>query len=281
MENKKKFRHFLLVPIVMTFVLMLVGSIISAVIMALLNRASISSSWMFLIEAYGVFVGLWIAFVIYLAIFERDILKKVFFGMKGNNLKMLTYGNLLGFAMNMVCAIVALLHKDIALSFSGIDIVYLLGAAVLVFIQSSCEEMICRGYLHMALKERYGVILAAIVNSALFAAMHLGNPGISVISIFEIFAIGICLTVVVECYDSLWMAYAIHASWNYTQNIILGLPNSGLVSEKAIMHLDAATSSIFYDVKFGIEGGITSVIVCVAVAVWLYYRYRQKKSVTD
>ena len=276
MENKKKFRHFLLVPPVMSFILMILGSLIGMIIYAACRQAVSDSAWLFLFESYGVFTGIWIITIIYLAIFEKDILKNVFNGLNGNNFKMLMIGNAIGFGMNMICALVAMLHKDIALSFSGFDIPYLLGAAVLVFIQSSAEELICRGYMHMALRERYGVIIAAIINSSFFMAMHLGNDGITWISLAEIFIIGICATVMVECYDSLWMAFALHASWNYTQNIILGLPNSGLVSEKAIMHLDAAGSSIFYDKVFGLEGGITSVIVCVIVSVVLYLLAKKK-----
>ncbi|MBQ9036041.1 MAG: CPBP family intramembrane metalloprotease [Erysipelotrichaceae bacterium] len=277
MEEKKKLRHFLLVPPVMTYVLMIVGALIGYVLYIICTRKVTDSAWLFIFESYGVFIGIWISTLIYLAIFEKDILKNVFNGLKGNNFKMLMIGNALGFAMNMICALVAMLHKDIALSFSGFDIPYLLVAAILVFIQSSAEELLCRGYLYMALKKRYGVILAALINSVFFAVTHLSNDGISWIALAEIFIIGICCTIAVEGHDSLWMAFAIHASWNYTQNIILGLPNSGLVSEKAIMHLDAAGSSIFYDKVFGLEGGITSAIVCVIVSVVLYLLAKKKK----
>ena len=57
----------------------------------------------------------------------------------------------------------------------------------------------------------------------------------------------------------------IHTAWNYTQSLLLGLPNSGIVSEKALLHLDAASDSLFYSSAFGLEGGITAVILQLAL----------------
>ncbi len=276
--NTKLKRHFILVPIIVAYGLVFLGGIVGYLLLYMAEESISDSSWLFLAENYGIFAGIWIVTLIYLSIMEKDILKNVFSGLKGNNLKMLLIGLLIGFVMNMVCAVVAMINKDIAISFSGIDIVYLLVAAVVVYIQSSAEELVCRGYMHMALRERYGIIIAALINSGLFALLHISNPGITWISIGEIFVIGLTLTVCVECLDSLWMAFAIHAAWNYTQNIILGLPNSGLVSEKAIFHLDAAKESIFYSIDFGLEGGITSIIVCALAGIILYVIARKRKN---
>jgi hypothetical protein len=55
----------------------------------------------------------------------------------------------------------------------------------------------------------------------------------------------------------------IHAGWNFTQNYLFGLPNSGLVSEASIFHLDSATgiSTWIYDWAFGVEGGVPSLFI--------------------
>jgi hypothetical protein len=61
--------------------------------------------------------------------------------------------------------------------------------------------------------------------------------------------------------------------WNFTQNFLFGLPNSGLVSEASVFHLDAATgiSNWIYSYEFGVEGGVPAVfidLVLIAVILW-------------
>ena len=60
-----------------------------------------------------------------------------------------------------------------------------------------------------------------------------------------------------------------HTAWNYTQNIIFGLPNSGIVSSFSIAKLEAATGQItfFYDPVFGVEGSAFLLIVTVVALV--------------
>ena len=57
--------------------------------------------------------------------------------------------------------------------------------------------------------------------------------------------------------------------WNFTQNFIFGLPNSGLVSEASVFHLDAATgiSNWIYSYEFGVEGGVPAVFIDLLLLV--------------
>lgn len=64
--------------------------------------------------------------------------------------------------------------------------------------------------------------------------MHLLNPGASVIPILAVFVAGIFFSLMVYYMDSLWCAMAAHAAWNYTQNVILELPNSDIVSPVSV-----------------------------------------------
>ena len=66
------------------------------------------------------------------------------------------------------------------------------------------------------------------------------------------------------------MAIAMHTAWNFTQNFIWGLPNSGTIYSFSIFQLDQATArnSLFYNVLFGVEATLTAVIVfgiCCAI----------------
>ena len=80
-------------------------------------------------------------------------------------------------------------------------------------------------------------------------------------------------------FDSLWCAYGIHTGWNFTQSILLGLPNSGLVVPYSNFELDtaAAANSFAYNVAFGIEGTILSTVV-LAVACLIVYLLGEKRN---
>jgi len=143
-----------------------------------------------------------------------------------------------------------------------------------VFVQSSSEELIDRAYLYQVLKKGYRNRWVAILgNAVIFALLHGFNPGVTLLSLTNIFVTGVLLSLLVSYYDSLWCAFGVHTGWNFTQSILLGLPNSGLVVPYSIFELDtaSASNSFAYHVAFGIEGTILSTLV-LAIACIVIYR---------
>ena len=59
------------------------------------------------------------------------------------------------------------------------------------------------------------------------------------------------------------MVMGLHTMWNFTQNFVFGLPNSGLVSQVSIFRLDVANgiSNHMYNYEFGIEGAIPALVL--------------------
>lgn len=228
---------------------------------------------------YMLFIGIWILALLFLAIFpkNRQILKTLAGGMKGNNLKMLLVGIGLGFATNLACAFTAMLNGDIHLRFDSLQIIPFLLLFVLVFIQSAAEELVCRAYFYRKILSYGGKPwLAGILNSASFALLHIMNPGLSHLALLNLFLSGLFLSAMVIYMDSIWAAMGAHCAWNFCQNILLGLPNSGIVAPFSVFKLDAAaaTNSFAYSVDFGLEGTIvaSTVLAISTVLIWLWHR---------
>ena len=183
--------------------------------------------------------------------------------------------------MNFICAMVALVHGDIKLQFDSFNPIGLLIVAICVLIQSSSEELACRVYLYQKLLKRYKHPAVAVVgNAVLFGFMHIFNPGISVLAVINITLIGIFFSLFVYYFDSMWCASAIHAAWNFTQNIIFGLPNSGHVSPFSILKLTAAKDTFAYNVDFGVEATIISLVIeliGIAAVVVIGHSKKSKK----
>ena len=222
---------------------------------------------------YTQYIVYWIATIAFLLIVKQDrpILHKLLPGEGGNTLTFLVWGMVFGFITNTICIICALLHGDIYLYFSGGNVLLFIFSFIAVVIQSGSEELMMRVFFYQRVSRRYGPIVAIIASSILFALMHIFNDYISVQALIDLFLSGVVFALMIYYFDSFFMSVMAHTLWNYTQNIIFGLPNSGYVSSFSIFKLDASTAmdSLFYNVGFGVEGSIMAIIVELASAALL------------
>jgi hypothetical protein len=171
--------------------------------------------------------------------------------------------------MNLLCAFIAMLNGDIHITFDSFRPISFLFVFLAVLIQSGAEELICRVFVYQRMMRRYGSpVFAVLVNAAFFSLLHLGNDGVSFLPLLNIFIYGLLFSAMVIWMDSPWAAMAAHASWNFCQNILLGLPNSGNVLPYSVFKLEAAaaTDSFAYSTAFGLEGAITASITLLVVA---------------
>ena len=227
------------------------------------------------VTMYLSFIGIWILTLLYLRFTKknRPILKSIGRSAVGNNLTNLLLGFVLGFVLNGVCILAAWLHKDISLHYDSFRPVAFALIFIAVFVQSSAEELVCRGFLYQRLRQSYGHPAVAIIgNSLLFAILHLTNEGVTILSVLNIFIVGVLFSFMVYYMDSIWCAMSMHAMWNFTQNIIFGLPNSGIVSPYSVFRLDASTAkdSFAYNVGFGIEGTLLADVILILACICLY-----------
>jgi len=239
----------------------------------------------FLYDYYG-FITIWVGFFLVVLIFRsnRPMLKGIKYDGHGNSIKGLLIGLALGFGTNGFCILMSVLMGDIHLSYSGFRLAPFAVFLICVFIQSAAEEIADRWYLYQKLRRRYkNPWFAIVINALVFMALHLLNPGISVLAVIQLFAVGMVFSELVYYYNGLWIAMAFHAGWNFTQSILFGLPNSGIVSAFSIFKLEAAsgTNGIFYNVAFGVEGSPGAVVLISLVGVAIYLINRGKGEYTD
>ena len=201
---------------------------------------------------------------------ESDTLAE-FYGRGRNGLKMLGWGLLLGFITNFFGIACALIHGDIKLYFDAElhQLPVFLFALFSVCLQSSSEELWCRGYLYERLHDRYPLWVAIAANGILFGLLHSFNDGASVLSITDIAICGISYSLLRWYTGNIWIAMGLHTGWNFTQAFLFGLPNSGMVSKLSLFHLHASTgiNNLVYDYTFGVEGGLPALIADLMVGV--------------
>lgn len=273
---------FIPIAYVLAFVVMSVGVIFYSLANYLLNLDGMFISVIgdedigTFLMSYMQFSGIWISVILVALIFKRNrpMLSGLAYRRNGNNFRGALIGLILGFLTNGSCILLSCLLGDIKLSFYGFEPMPFFMFFGAIFIQSGSEELLCRLYLYQKLRRGYRQPWVAIVlNAVFFMALHLPNSGINVFAVGQIMCVGVIFGLFVYYYDCLWAAITMHASWNFTQNIIFGLPNSGIVSKYSLFKLDAATaeSGLFYDADFGVEGSIGAnvilLILCVVILV--------------
>jgi len=212
---------------------------------------------------------------------EERSFQSLGFVLQGRWFREFGLGTLLG---GMLITLVALLLRlqggfhwasNPAGSLKGIAIGFLLFVVVGVH-----EETVFRGYPFQRLMERTGVWPTQVVLGFLFAAMHLGNPGISMagltlklLTMLHLFLAAILFGLCYLRTRSLALPIGVHLGWNWFQGSLLGFDVSGTTMAKGfwkpVLHQgpDWLTGG-----AVGLEGSVfcalVSVLGIIGLVLW-------------
>ena len=270
---------------ILSVIVMLIGEIISSILIGSnvipardwgLQILGDADSVEFLLQYFG-FFGIWIAFMLVALVFRNNwpMWKAFFYNGHGNNLKAIPIGILLGFGLNGFCVLMSCIMGDIKLSFNEFRPLAFFAFLLCVWIQSGAEEIIDRCYLYQKLRRRYRwPVIAVLGNSLVFMALHMGNPSVTAWGLGQVFLFGVLASLIVYYWDSLWTAIWMHTAWNFSQSVVFGLPNSGIVSKYSVFKLEAASArdGLFYTTGFGVEGskGANAIMAALIVIILIY-----------
>lgn len=285
-KNKKWYDNVLWICIISYAILFISetigGLFISRLVKGLFTSGLIRGDvYIYTFIMYILFIDIWIGVLFVLFVFKSNhyIIDKITTKTKGNNMANLFWGLFIGFVLNGLCALIAMINGDFTLRFSQFEIFRAFGLFFAVFVQSSAEELLCRGFMYQRLlKSTNSPAFAIIFNSLFFAALHLFNNGMSILPFYCILIFGVLASMLVYYFDSLWMVMGLHAMWNFTQSILLGLPNSGNNVPYSIFKIGSSVKgSLAYNPIFGLEGTILSCVLMTACCVALYLWKSKKK----
>ncbi len=241
-----------------------------------ISELALNDFTVFLLSHYGILTICLLLFLLFLFLRHKDILKTLLPGYKNNNGKSFLWGCLLGFATNGLAILVAVLTGSISLKFTGMNIGIALVSFILLAGQSIGEEVALRGFLYRTINKRHTAFVAVLFSSLLFTIIHLGNKGIGILAVINIFLIAVFFAETVFYFDNIFIAYGFHILWNFTQNFIFGLPNSGINAFYSFFGIDSEYDSLFYSTKFGIESTITTTLMML-VGITIVTIIGQKK----
>lgn len=133
------------------------------------------------------------------------------------------------------------------------------------------EEVLFRGAVFRILEERTGTVLALVLSSVLFGAIHLVNVNATLWGTLSIAMTGgVMLAAAYVATRSLWLPIGLHFAWNFTHAGIFGVVISG--SDTPPHGLLSATLSgptLLTGGTFGPEASLTALLVCLVPIVLL------------
>ena len=155
-----------------------------------------------------------------------------------------------------------------------------IGVLLLGFIiQGSSEELLFRGWLMQLIASRYGLWIAVIANSALFALAHAGNIEPSkelLVGLANIVLFGLFISLYAVREGSLWGVCGWHAAWNWLLGLGFGLEVSGMKIDSLplITDLAAAPGAVWWLTggAFGPEASVVATAVLLIGTVMLALR---------
>jgi membrane protease YdiL (CAAX protease family) len=149
--------------------------------------------------------------------------------------------------------------------------VALLGGLLGFLIQGPAEEVLFRGHVFENVRAEWGLTWATLVSSLAFALLHANNPAFGPLPFVNLVLFGVAMALYKARVDDgqLWGVFAIHTVWNWLQQVVFGLPNSGMASlpENSLFTVspNLAVPDAISGGGFGPEGTLAATLVLLVL----------------
>lgn len=246
--------------VVILFLLMQVPGVIFAPLFPYVFLGNDNSDYFLL---FNLFLTIFVALLGYLFARKYQKRNKESLGLI-NNSKNYLKGILIG--LLMILSVVLLLKISGFATFTinisqvtwPIFVLFILGWAI----QGFEEELITRSILMNYFAVNNGVIGGIVINSLIFAILHLGNPAFGILPFVNIMLIGIVFSLLFYISDDIFLPAAAHSFWNFAQGNIFGIEVSGMDEiSNTILKTKLMGSDLISGGAFGFEGSIFVTLV--------------------
>lgn len=219
------------------------------------------------------FVIILFLFIFWVKVIEKNALSSLGF-VKRNWLKYLVWGILLSLLQMGVIALVYQVGGIGSFELNELSlepILFILGLFPFWLLQGGTEEVATRGWLLTRIAARSNLPLAIAISSSLFGILHMGNAGVTFLSVLNIILDGVLAGLLFIYTDSIWLVVAQHGTWNYVQGNLLGFQVSGTGADASIFSFTMGSGPDWLTGgAFGAEGSIITTLVLLLSVLIVY-----------
>ena len=275
----------ILISIVFIHVGEIFAGIIIGTVLAMVNPTADQAIVMEVFGHYGIFFQLGSFFFMSLLVFlwVKFIEKRPFSSLgffKKGWLKELGRGFLIGAAQFSLVVALLLLTGTGSLELAELSlepVLFILALIPFWILQGGTEELVTRGWLFPVVSAKSNIFIGILISSALFGALHLFNPGVTILSIVNIMLDGIFACFLMLKYDNMWVLAGMHGAWNFVQGNIYGIQVSGQGASTSILNYSSQSSvDLLSGGAFGAEGSIFASIVLIGCIAYLYWSLKKE-----
>ena len=225
------------------------------------------------------FVIILFLFIFWVKVIEKNALSSLGF-VKRNWLKYLGWGIMFSLVQMGVIALVYQVSGIGSFELNELSlepILFILGLFPFWLLQGGTEEVATRGWLLTRIATRTNLPLAIAISSSLFGILHMGNAGVTFLSVLNIILDGVLAGLLFIYTDSIWLVVAQHGTWNYVQGNLLGFQVSGTGADASIFNFTMGSGPDWLTGgEFGAEGSIITTLVLL-VSLVIVYRLGERK----
>ena len=230
------------------------------------------------------FVIILFLFMFWVKVIEKNALSSLGF-VKRNWLKYLGWGIMFSLVQMGVIALVYQVSGIGSFELNELSlepILFILGLFPFWLLQGGTEEVATRGWLLTRIAARTNLPLAIAISSSLFGFLHLGNSGVTFLSVLNIILDGVLAGLLLIYTDSIWLVVAQHGTWNYLQGNLLGFQVSGTGADVSIFSFTMGSGPDWLTGgEFGAEGSIITTLVLLLSLVIVYCLGERKEKFDD
>ena len=224
------------------------------------------------------FVFILLLFIFWVKVIEKNSLSSLGF-VKRNWLKYLGWGILLSLLQMGMIALVYQVGGIGTFELNELSlepILFILGLFPFWLLQGGTEKVATRGWLLTRIAARANLPLAILISSSLFGILHMGNAGVTFLSVLNIILDGVLAGLLFIYTDSIWLVVAQHGTWNYVQGNLLGFQVSGTGADASIFSFTMGSGPDWLTGgEFGAEGSIITTLVLL-LSVLIVYRLGER-----
>ncbi|HXI92056.1 MAG TPA: CPBP family intramembrane glutamic endopeptidase [Blastocatellia bacterium] len=185
-------------------------------------------------------------------------------------------GSLMGAASLAIAVGIAASAGAITFDVQAREVVPLVRGFTIAFlffvIAGATEELMFRGFPFQALVHNLGGARAIAITSLLFGLAHLSNKDASALSTVNTILAGIWLGLGYLMTRSLWLATALHWSWNFAMAFIFGLPVSGFTTLSQLAWLRPVIGGPVWvsGGSYGPEAGVAATVALILSTLMIW-----------
>ncbi|MFC1660299.1 lysostaphin resistance A-like protein [Gemmatimonadota bacterium] len=134
------------------------------------------------------------------------------------------------------------------------------------------QVLLFRAVLFRLTEESLGTWTALVVVAAIFGLAHLANENATLWNSVGLLLADVLLAAAFIYTRRLWMAFGIHTGWNFIQDGVFGLPNSGLTELPSWITPVVQGPTWVTGGSFGIEASPVQVLLSVGIGLLILRR---------